>query len=47
MDNWKGAKDVEKQESVRGKQGNVIWGVILRGKENFDEALVYKRSWRW
>lgn len=33
MDNWKGAKEVKKQESGLGEQGNVIWGLFWEEKK--------------
>lgn len=33
MDDWKGPKEVEKQESAPDKQGNVIWGLFGEEKK--------------
>lgn len=43
MDNWKGAKEVEKQESVVGEQGNVIWGLFWEEKKILMTILFTRR----
>lgn len=39
MDSWKGAKDIEKQESVLGEQGNVISGLFWEEKKTLMRLL--------
>lgn len=43
MDSWKGAKDVEKQESVLGEQGNVISGLFWEEKKTLMRLLFTRR----
>lgn len=40
MDDWKGPKEVEKQESAPDKQGNVIWGLFGEEKKTLMRLLL-------